>query len=230
MPRSDLLERPRDGQAAAALPGVTVAAAADHDAARINCSVAKRALDIVGSALALLVLSPLFLAIAIAIRIDSPGPVFYRQPRNGRGGPFSIYKFRSMRSEPADAEFRQASRDDARVTRIGRVLRRRNLDELPQLLNVLRGEMSLVGPRPHPLALDQHFAPEIPNLMARYAVRPGMTGWAQVNGFRGETRESGQMAGRIEYDLAYLSDWSIRRDLTIILMTVSNPKAFENAF
>lgn len=191
---------------------------------------AKRGLDIVVAALAILLLAPLMLAIAVAIRLDGPGPVLFRQQRYGRERRlFRIYKFRTMRHE-VDPQFRQAVREDRRVTRVGRILRRVNLDELPQLFNVLVGDMALVGPRPHPVELDDRFAPLIENYWWRYSVRPGITGWAQINGFRGETDTLEKMQGRIDRDLAYLENQSFRLDLRILLRTLVSATAYRNAF
>lgn len=190
----------------------------------------KRGLDIAIATLAILCLSPLMLAIALAIRLDSPGLVLFRQQRYGlERRRFRIYKFRTMRHE-ADTGFRQAVREDCRITRVGRVLRRVNLDELPQLFNILTGDMALVGPRPHPVELDEKFAPLIENYWWRYSVRPGITGWAQVNGFRGETDTLEKMQGRIDRDLAYLEIQSFRLDLKILLKTMLSAKAYRNAF
>jgi exopolysaccharide biosynthesis polyprenyl glycosylphosphotransferase len=196
---------------------------------RVNRSWTKRAMDILGSGTALIALSPFLLLIAILIRLDSPGPVIYRQRRYGRGGTFDILKFRTMTASASQEAFQQARRNDSRVTRIGRLLRRTNVDELPQLINVLIGQMSLIGPRPHPVALDDEFVREIPDLMRRYAVRPGISGWAQVNGCRGETADVAQMTARVEYDLDYIERWSIRLDMIIVFRTLFDGKAFENA-
>ncbi|MBI1619772.1 sugar transferase [Aquamicrobium zhengzhouense] len=192
--------------------------------------IAKRAFDIVGALLALVVFAPLLALVAIAIRIDSTGPVFYRQERYGVGRTrFCIYKFRTMRDENND-EFRQAMRDDERITRVGRILRRVNLDELPQLLNVLLGDMSLVGPRPHPVALDEQFAPRVDRYWDRYDTLPGITGWAQVKGFRGETDTLEKMKHRVAHDLEYLQRRSFWFDIRILLMTLFAASAYRNAF
>lgn len=185
--------------------------------------IAKGVMDRVGAAVLLLVLAPLFGLIALAIKLDSPGPVFYRQLRCGRGRePFLMWKFRSMYSEVCDAPdapIRQATRDDPRVTRVGRWLRRTSLDELPQLINVLRGEMSLVGPRPHPVRMDEIYEPLVERYMARYRIKPGITGWAQIHGHRGETPDLGAMQARVAYDLEYVRSWSFALDLWILLLT-----------
>lgn len=190
----------------------------------------KRAFDLTVSAIALISLSPLLAAIAVAIKLDSRGPVFFRQKRYGfNQQPFGVYKFRSMRAEP-NAAFRQATRNDDRITRVGAFLRRTNLDELPQLINVLRGEMSLVGPRPHALAHDRSFERRIALYARRHNVRPGITGWAQVNGFRGETLTDLDMERRVACDLHYIDNWSIWFDIQIMVQTIVSRRAYQNAF
>jgi len=180
--------------------------------------VAKRALDLAVSALALVILSPLFALIALGIRLTSSGPVIYGQERMGLDGrPFRMYKFRSMRMD-AEAESGPVwtAPDDARRTLVGQFLRRFSLDELPQLWNVLRGEMSLVGPRPERPFFVQQFRTMIPQYMLRHKVKSGMTGWAQVNGLRGNT----SLEKRIEYDLYYVENWSLTMDLKILCLTL----------
>ena len=178
---------------------------------------AKSAIDRVLAAMALVMLAPLLVMVAIAIRIGSRGPVLFRQDRTGQNGEvFQILKFRSMTT---DAGLTQATRHDARVTPIGRWLRRTSIDELPQLINVLRGEMALVGPRPHATAHDAHFAPLVTNYKLRFAVKPGLTGWAQINNARGETDTIEKMARRVTLDLEYIRDWSIWLDLRILVLT-----------
>jgi len=202
-----------------------------HPGARQRGLAVKRIFDVVMSAIGLVLLSPLFLAIAVAIKAASPGPVFFRQERYGkRREPFKIWKFRSMVTSAGAAAFRQAARDDERVTRIGRILRRTNLDELPQLWNVLNGTMSLVGPRPHPTSLDEEHETRFPGYGARFEVKPGITGWAQVNGFRGETVTDEAMRGRIEHDLFYVEHRSFWLDLKILFLTLFSAKPFENAY
>ena len=190
----------------------------------------KRLLDLTLATIALVVLSPLLLAVAVAIKLDSPGPVFFRQKRYGfNQQPFGVFKFRSMKVE-SDAVFKQASRNDARITRIGAFLRRSNLDELPQILNVLKGEMSLVGPRPHALAHDRSFERRIALYARRHNVRPGITGWAQVNGLRGETLTDLDMERRVTHDLHYIDNWSIWFDIQIMFQTLFSRRAYRNAF
>ena len=190
----------------------------------------KRAFDVATSATAIFFALPVMLLVALAIRFDSPGPILFSQQRYGYGRtPFRIYKFRTMR-HGGDGRFKQAERNDARITRIGSFLRKTNLDELPQLFNVLIGNMSLVGPRPHPMELDDQFSPLIHHYSRRHRVRPGITGWAQVNGFRGETDTTEKMRGRVAYDLYYLNNWSFSLDIRILLMTVLSATAYRNAF
>lgn len=180
----------------------------------------KRALDIAVAGAALVTLLPLFLVIAAAIKLDSRGPVIFRQRRNGFSGqPFTIFKFRSMTVMEDGAVVTQARRNDARVTRVGRFLRATSLDELPQIINVLRGDMSIVGPRPHALAHDDAYSKLIAGYAFRHHVKPGITGWAQVGGMRGETARLEQMERRIELDLWYINNWSIWLDIRIILKT-----------
>jgi putative colanic acid biosynthesis UDP-glucose lipid carrier transferase len=196
--------------------------------------IAKGLMDRVGAAVLLVLLSPLFAVIALAIRLDSPGPVFYRQLRRGLGGrPFEMLKFRSMyadRCDAPDAPIRQARRDDPRFTRVGRFLRRTSLDELPQLWNVLRGEMSLVGPRPHPIRMDDSYAEEIALYLGRHRLKPGITGWAQIHGFRGETPTLEAIRARIDHDLYYIRNWSLGLDLWILLLTPWKLLTCRNAY
>jgi putative colanic acid biosynthesis UDP-glucose lipid carrier transferase len=182
----------------------------------------KRVEDLVLASLILLVVSPLLLAIAIGVKLSSPGPVIFQQRRYGLDGEeIVVYKFRTMRVCEDGQEVPQATRDDPRVTWFGAFLRRTSLDELPQLFNVLKGTMSIVGPRPHAVAHNEYYRQRIPAYMLRHKVRPGLTGWAQVNGWRGETETLEKMEKRIEYDLDYLRRWSLWLDLKIILLTMS---------
>ncbi|MER8684839.1 exopolysaccharide biosynthesis polyprenyl glycosylphosphotransferase [Mesorhizobium sp. M1405] len=180
----------------------------------------KRLFDVAFASLLLLFLFPLMAVVACAIALESGRPVLFRQTRRGFcGKPFNIYKFRSMTVQENGAEIRQAQRNDARVTRLGRILRQSNIDELPQLFNVLRGEMSLVGPRPHAVAHDDTYSTIIACYAYRHRVKPGLTGWAQINGFRGETKELWRMEKRVEHDLWYIQSWSVQLDLKIIWTT-----------
>jgi putative colanic acid biosysnthesis UDP-glucose lipid carrier transferase len=180
----------------------------------------KRALDIVVSMAAIVFFSPLFLIAAVAVKLNNPGPIIFRQRRSGfNAKEFVIFKFRTMTVLEDGPIVTQACRDDLRVTRIGKFLRRSSLDELPQLLNVLRGDMSLVGPRPHAIAHDEEYRVHIADYAFRHHVKPGITGWAQVHGLRGETASFGQMAERVKLDLWYINNWSLGLDINILVRT-----------
>ncbi len=182
--------------------------------------VQKRCLDIGLASFALLMLAPLMITAAILVKLDTPGPVIFRQSRRGfNGKPFQIWKFRSMTVTENGTTLTQATKQDMRVTRVGRFLRQTSIDELPQLWNVLRGEMSLVGPRPHALAHDNYYDQLISKYVYRHHMKPGLTGWAQANGFRGETPTIDLMEKRVEYDVWYVSNWSIWLDIRIIFRT-----------
>jgi polysaccharide biosynthesis protein PslA len=190
----------------------------------------KRLFDIVASAIGLVVLSPLLFAIAIAIRRESAGPVLFLQDRRGFNQQiFKIWKFRSMHTLDNGAAIEQARVDDERITAVGGWLRRTNLDELPQLVNVLRGDMSLVGPRPHADAHDRQYESKIARYQRRLNMRPGITGWAQVNGFRGETDTDDKMRRRVEHDLYYIDHWSMTLDVYILMLTFVSRRATRNA-
>jgi Undecaprenyl-phosphate glucose phosphotransferase len=191
----------------------------------------KRLEDIVLGALSLLVALPVMALVALAIRIDSPGPILFRQRRHGfNGREFTVLKFRSMTAAPQDdRHVPQAVRDDPRITRVGAFIRRTSLDELPQIINVLRGDMSMVGPRPHAVAHNEAFGKQIEDYLRRHRVKPGITGWAQVNGYRGETDTLDKMERRIEFDLYYIDNWSLGLDLRILLRTLAviiHPNAY----
>ncbi|HEX4893879.1 MAG TPA: undecaprenyl-phosphate glucose phosphotransferase [Hyphomicrobiaceae bacterium] len=191
----------------------------------------KSGLDRLMALSALIALAPLFAIVGAAIRLESKGPVFFRQKRHGVcGETIVVWKFRTMRVMEDGAVVRQASKDDQRVTRVGRFLRRTSLDELPQLINVLIGEMSIVGPRPHAIAHNEHYGAIIRNYGRRAQVRPGITGWAQVNGFRGETRSPDEMAARVEHDLWYIANWSLWLDMKIIILTPIYGFVHKNAY
>lgn len=191
---------------------------------------AKRALDIAVSAAAILFLLPLLALISLAVTLDSRGPVLFCQRRRGRGGEiFGILKFRTMRVLEDGAEVVQATKHDDRITRVGRFLRLTSLDELPQLLNVLFGEMSLVGPRPHALAHDEYYGARISAYAKRQQVKPGITGWAQVNGARGETPELSDMRKRIDFDAWYVDHKSLGLDLLILAKTPKAVLSMRNA-
>jgi len=195
-------------------------------------AVLKRAADLAVAGAALALLWPLMLVIAAAIKLESPGPVLFRQRRYGLDGEeFQVFKFRSMTvCEDDGAHIEQARRGDARVTRLGAILRRYSLDELPQLLNVLEGTMSVVGPRPHAIAHNEQYRRLIQGYMIRHKVKPGITGWAQVNGFRGETQSVERMRRRIEHDIEYMRHWSMALDMRIMLRTalvvLKDPNAY----
>lgn len=187
--------------------------------AAVESSV-KRALDIILALLGIVCLAPLLVIVAIAIRLDGPGPVIFRQRRTGlNGSQFLILKFRTMTVLEDGPTVNQARRGDERVTRVGQFLRRSSIDELPQLFNVLKGDMSMVGPRPHALAHDLKYRALIDKYAFRYDVRPGITGWAQVNGLRGETQRLEQMANRVTLDLWYINNWWVGLDLYILFKT-----------
>ncbi|WP_342733673.1 undecaprenyl-phosphate glucose phosphotransferase [Bradyrhizobium sp. B117] len=193
--------------------------------------LSKRLVDVVGALTGLIFLTPVMILSAIAIKMDSSGPVFFRQRRNGfNAKQFSIFKFRTMTVMEDGAAVVQARRFDPRVTRVGRILRRTSIDEIPQLINVLRGEMSLVGPRPHALAHDDHYGDLLAEYAFRHHVKPGITGWAQVRGYRGETARVEQMKGRIDCDLWYINNWSLMLDLKILMLTCLELVQTRNAY
>lgn len=199
--------------------GIPVVAVCESPFHGIN-RVTKRLTDIVLSSLILILISPLMLAIAIGVKLSSPGPVIFKQRRYGLDGEeIKVYKFRTMTVQEDGNNVRQASKNDKRITRFGGFLRRTSLDELPQFINVLQGRMSIVGPRPHAVAHNELYRTQIKGYMIRHKVKPGITGWAQVNGLRGETDTLQKMKARIDFDLDYLRNWSLSLDLWIILRT-----------
>ena len=188
----------------------------------------KRAMDIVGSLLCIVLFSPIMLAAAIAVKLSSPGPLIFKQERVGlHNRTFKMYKFRSMTVQKASEEVSKwTTKNDVRVTSVGRFIRKTSIDELPQLFNVLKGDMSLIGPRPErPFFVDK-FKEEIPRYMIKHQVRPGMTGWAQVNGLRGDT----SIRKRIELDLFYIENWSVSFDIRILFLTVFKGFVNKNAY
>jgi Undecaprenyl-phosphate glucose phosphotransferase len=198
-------------------------------------SVQKRAFDLVVAALLLVLFSPLLLATAIAIKLDSPGPVLFRQKRYGFNNEIiNVLKFRSMYVDRADADaVKLVTKNDSRVTRVGRFIRKTSIDELPQLVNVLRGNLSLVGPRPHALqakAANRLYQDVVDGYYARHRVKPGVTGWAQINGWRGETDTPEKIRKRVEFDLYYIENWSLLFDLYIVAMTPVRLLGSENAY
>jgi putative colanic acid biosynthesis UDP-glucose lipid carrier transferase len=194
-------------------------------AVRLRQSKAKRIIDFFGASLGFLILLPFLAVIAAAILAESQGPVLFRQRRTGRDGrTFVIYKFRTMRVLEDGDDVVQATKNDCRTTSVGRFLRRSSIDELPQLLNVIKGDMSLVGPRPHAVAHDQYYLQTVPAYKFRFYCKPGITGLAQVNGFRGEVRDIRHMQDRIARDLEYIETWSLASDIGILIKTaVSTP-------
>lgn len=220
MPESPLLA---DMTASSAdIAGVPLLALHETHMVGLSRSI-KRSMDLILGGLALLMLSPIMLVVALAIKMDSPGPVIFRQRRYGeRGLPITVFKFRSMRvnaGKEADGTLKQASVGDSRVTRVGRFLRKSSLDELPQLFNVMSGTMSLVGPRPHAAEHNEMYRRLIRGYMLRHSVKPGITGWAQIHGFRGETETQDKMQSRVEYDRYYITHWSLMLDLKILART-----------
>jgi putative colanic acid biosysnthesis UDP-glucose lipid carrier transferase len=198
--------------------GTVVGASATES--RVAGSWAKRTLDILGALAAILVFLPLLITIGLAVRLESGGPMIFRQRRTGhRGRIFTIYKFRTMTVAEDGSAVRQATRDDARVTAIGGLLRKLSLDELPQFFNVLKGDMSLVGPRPHALAHDAYYGDIIPTYAERFRAKPGLTGLAQVNGLRGEIQDLRGMRDRVAADNLYIESWSLGLDIAILART-----------
>ena len=187
------------------------------EGARFSKLMLDKALTLV----AVLLFMPIMIAAAIAVKVSSPGPLFFKQERHGLDGKiFQVLKFRSMRvHDEKDGQVTQASSTDSRITAVGQFLRKSSIDELPQLLNVLKGDMSLVGPRPHAKSHNEYYSGKIDAYMSRHRILPGMTGLAQVNGFRGETDTLEKMEKRVEYDLAYINNWSIWMDVRIMIKT-----------
>lgn len=200
--------------------GVPVVPLYDTPLSGIN-RLLKRAEDIVLASLILLLISPVLCCIALSVKLTSPGPVIFRQTRYGMDGkPIKVWKFRSMKVMENDAVVTQATQNDPRVTPVGNFLRRTSLDELPQFINVLTGGMSIVGPRPHAVAHNEQYRQLIEGYMLRHKVKPGITGWAQINGWRGETDTLEKMEKRVEFDLEYIREWSLWFDIKIVFLTV----------
>ncbi|HCA9408349.1 TPA: undecaprenyl-phosphate glucose phosphotransferase, partial [Klebsiella pneumoniae] len=183
--------------------------------------VFKRLEDIILAAIIILLISPILLVIAAVVKATSPGPVIFKQTRYGMDGkPIKVWKFRTMKVMENDDTVKQATKNDVRVTRVGSFLRKTSLDELPQFFNVLFGGMSIVGPRPHAVAHNEQYRNLIEGYMLRHKVKPGITGWAQINGWRGETDTLDKMQKRVEFDLEYIREWNIWLDLKIIFLTI----------
>ena len=216
---------PSEGAGAAAVSPPAI------PSARVALSRRKRTFDLLVSLIGLLVFLPLLCLIAVAVRIESPGPALFRQRRTGLNGRiFTVFKFRTMTVAEDGGEVRQATRGDARVTRLGAILRRLSLDELPQVLNVVRGEMSLIGPRPHALAHDQSWGEAVPNYARRFRAKPGLTGLAAVSGHRGEITDLKEIVDRVEADNAYIDTWSLWLDMKILWRTVPLVFSDSNAY
>lgn len=192
--------------------------------------ILKRIEDIIVSLLIVILILPIIIVIATLIKLTSRGPILYKQERHGfNGKTIKVYKFRSMYYQEK-AEFKQATKNDSRITPIGQFIRRTSIDEFPQFLNVLQGRMSIVGPRPHAISMNHDYKDKVDNYMQRHKVKPGITGWAQVNGFRGETDTIEKMEKRIEYDLYYIQNWSLWLDLKIIFLTIFKGFIGKNAY
>jgi putative colanic acid biosysnthesis UDP-glucose lipid carrier transferase len=193
--------------------------------------IAKDLFDKVFAIVALILLVPLFIVIACCIRFSSPGPIFFKQPRLGLNGKkFNVYKFRTMKLHEENGVVRQATQNDPRITPIGGFLRRTSLDELPQFFNVLLGDMSVVGPRPHALQHNDLYKDKLEMYMLRHRVKPGITGWAQIHGYRGETDTVDKMAKRVQFDLHYIQNWSLWMDVKIIVWTAFKGWTGNNAY
>jgi Undecaprenyl-phosphate glucose phosphotransferase len=211
--------------------GDTITIELQHGPRALSERAVKRAIDFMIAASALLLLLPFLLVIAIAIKSDSSGPIIFRQRRSGfNGRQFNIFKFRTMSVQEDGDTIIQAKPKDSRITRVGTWLRRTSIDELPQLFNVLRGEMSIVGPRPHALAHDTQYDELLRSYAYRQHVKPGLTGWAQVHGYRGRTQTVHDMRQRVKFDLWYINNWSLALDFRILLMTVTEIARGRNAY
>ena len=210
--------------------GITVIDPFDFPLDKIRHRIQKRVADVLFSlAVVLLILSWLLPILALLIVIDSRGPVFFVQKRTGMSNKtFNCLKLRTMKQNKA-SEAKQAENEDLRITKIGKFLRKYNLDELPQFICVLFGQMSVVGPRPHMLFHTDLYSKEILHYKSRHFIKPGITGWAQVNGFRGETEQLWKMEKRVEYDMDYIENWSLIKDIKIVFATLFSEKSFQNA-
>jgi len=194
-------------------------------------SAVKRGIDVVAAAFGVVVLAPVLLVVAVAVKLEDGGPMFYRGVRVGRHGqPFRMVKFRTMVVNADQIGGASTADDDPRITRVGRKIRRLKLDELPQFFNVLLGQMSVVGPRPHALEHDDLYKDLVYGYMHRYRIKPGITGWAQVNGYRGATRTVEKMETRVKFDLFYIHNWSFWFDIKIVLITLVKGFVGRNAY
>lgn len=209
----------------------TVGEAQKHSPRRYYGLMLKHVFDKLIAIAALICLSPLLVLVSLLIKLDSKGPIIFKQNRNGLNNhTFKVWKFRTMRVMENGSDVKQAKKHDVRVTRIGNFLRKSSIDELPQLINVLLGDMAIVGPRPHPVALNDRFRPLIENYDQRCAMKPGLTGLAQIHGHRGPTETVEQMRNRIECDIQYIENWSLWSDAKIILATPYYGLISKNAF
>lgn len=209
----------------------TVGEAQKHSPRRYYGLMLKHVFDKLIAIAALICLSPLLVLVSLLIKLDSKGPIIFKQNRNGLNNhTFKVWKFRTMRVMENGSDVQQAKKHDVRVTRIGNFLRKSSIDELPQLINVLLGDMAIVGPRPHPVALNDRFRPLIENYDQRCAMKPGLTGLAQIHGHRGPTETVEQMRNRIECDIQYIENWSLWSDAKIILATPYYGLISKNAF
>jgi putative colanic acid biosynthesis UDP-glucose lipid carrier transferase len=227
----DVANMPDEGMAEPYGPAAEFQRQPDPSPRPVATHPLKRAFDVLAAGIALVLFLPLLLLVVVLIKLESPGPAIFRQRRTGyRGRVFTIYKFRTMTVTEDSGQVRQATRNDARVTATGALLRKLSIDELPQLVNVLKGDMSIVGPRPHALAHDEYYGALIPTYAARFRARPGLTGYAQVNGFRGEIHDARGMSDRVAADNSYIDAWSPTLDLAILARTIPlifrDPRAY----
>lgn len=213
------------------MQGIPIVSVYDTQLNRTTSKMIKRVEDLLMSSIILIVISPLMLIIALMVKATSKGPIIFSQKRYGLDGkPINVYKFRSMTTLDNGVQVEQATKNDKRITPFGSFLRKTSLDELPQFINVIQGNMSIVGPRPHAIAHNEEYRQIIPKYMQRHMVKPGITGWAQINGLRGETDTIDKMQKRIDYDLHYINSWSVWLDIKIISLTIIKGLTHENAY
>lgn len=213
------------------LKGIPVISVFDTPINNTTARLLKRSEDLVLSLVILILISPILLIVSLLIKTTSPGPVIFKQKRYGLNGQeIKVYKFRSMTTQDNGSVVKQATKNDTRITPVGGFLRRTSLDELPQFINVLQGKMSIVGPRPHAVAHNEEYRQLVPKYMQRHLVKPGITGWAQINGWRGETDTLEKMEKRVEYDLHYINNWSLWLDIKIIVLTIFKGFINKNAY
>jgi putative colanic acid biosynthesis UDP-glucose lipid carrier transferase len=213
------------------LNGIPIISVFDTPLSSRTAQFIKRSEDILLSIIIMLLISPVLIAVAIGVKLSSPGPILFKQQRYGLNGKeIKVYKFRSMSTQDNGSFIRQATKGDSRLTRFGSFIRKTSLDELPQFYNVLQGKMSIVGPRPHAVAHNEEYRKRIPKYMQRHLVKPGITGWAQINGWRGETDVIEKMEKRIDFDLHYINNWSLWLDIKIIILTAIKGFIHKNAY